>query len=507
MRRKRKQRALIVIGVAAFAVVFGGSYSALKNYVGKVKEDVICDNIYINNLNLSGMTKKEALQALADQKTTDESKTVTLNLKDEKVEAFLKELGFAGQEDEKELVDEAVEYGKKGNLWMRYRQMKRLEKEPFVIDEEYSVSGKKLKALLKDKAEDILQGPENASIARSGDREVSIVAEKEGEVIDYKATVQTLEQTLNDNWKHADFETEVVIKTQKPDVTKADLKDMTDELGYYSTYAGGGERWTNLKTGASMINGTILQPGEELSFYDTTAPYDEEHGYAEGTAYENGQVVPSYGGGICQVSTTLYNAVIYAELDVEERHPHSMTVDYVEPSRDAAIAGGVMDFKFKNPYDTPIYIYGEIDDNNQLCVGIYGKETRPENRTIDFESETLSVDQYSVTYKINTKLNFGAMQYTGNPHNGREARLWKIVYEDGKEVSREVFNTSIYQKSDQIIEVGTAGGSSAAISALETAVASNSSTAINNAIAGVYSSAGSSSGSSTDGTTDNTGEN
>ena len=496
MRRKRKQRALIVIGVAAFAVVFGGSYSALKNYVGKVKDDVICDNIYINNINLSGMTKKEALQALDNQRTTDESKTVTLKIQDKKVDAFLKELGFAGEDGEEEIVDEAVSYGKKGNLWMRYRQMKRLEKEPLVINEEYTVSRKKVKALLKEKAGDILQGPENASLSRASDGKVSIVAEKEGEVIDYKATTEQLYQDLNDNWKHDDFEEEVVIKTEKPEVTKEDLKDMTDELGSYSTDAGGGERWTNLKTGSSKLNGVILQPGEELSVYKLTAPYDEEHGYAEGTAYENGQVVPAYGGGICQVSTTLYNAVIYAELEVVERHPHSMTVDYVEPSRDAAITDGTMDFRFKNSNDTPIYIYGEIDSNNQLRMVIYGKETRPKNRTIEFESETLSVDQYSITYKINSSLNFGAMQYAGNPHTGREAQLWKIVYEDGEEVSREVFNTSYYQKSDEVIEVGTAGGSAAAISALESAVATNDSTAINNAIAGIYSSSSSSGSSS-----------
>lgn len=125
MKRKRKQRALIVIGVAAFAVVFVGLI-CVEDYVGKVKDDVICDNIYINDLNLSGMTKKEALKALENQKTTDESKTVTLTVRDEKVEVFLKELGFSGQEDEEQLVDEAVSYGKKGNLWMRYRQMKRL---------------------------------------------------------------------------------------------------------------------------------------------------------------------------------------------------------------------------------------------------------------------------------------------------------------------------------------------------------------------------------------------
>ena len=122
MKRKRKQRALIVIGVAAFAVVFGGSYSALKNYVGKAM--ILFGNIYINDLTFQ-VTTKRLQKALENQKTTDESKTVTLTVRDEKVEAFLKELGFSGQEDEEQLVDEAVSYGKKGNLWMRYRQMKR----------------------------------------------------------------------------------------------------------------------------------------------------------------------------------------------------------------------------------------------------------------------------------------------------------------------------------------------------------------------------------------------
>ena len=116
------------------------------------------------------------------------------------------------------------------------------------------------------------------SLSRDKDGKVSIVAEKEGEIIDYKATVKQLNDDLNDNWKHEDFEEQVVIKTEKPEVTKADLKDMTDESGAYSTDAGGGERWTNLKTGSSMLNGIILQPGEELSVYDSTAPYDEEHG-------------------------------------------------------------------------------------------------------------------------------------------------------------------------------------------------------------------------------------
>lgn len=92
----------------------------LKNYVGKVKDDVICDNIYINDLNLSGMTEERGAEGIGDQKTTDESKTVTLTVRDEKVDGSERTGILQGQEYEEQLVDEAVSYGKKGNLWMRY---------------------------------------------------------------------------------------------------------------------------------------------------------------------------------------------------------------------------------------------------------------------------------------------------------------------------------------------------------------------------------------------------
>ena len=99
-----------------------------------------------------------------------------------------------------------------------------------------------------------------------------------------------------------------------------------------------------------------------------------------GSAYENGQIVESIGGGLCQVSTTLYNAVLYAELEVTRRAPHSMSVSYVEPSRDAMIAEGISDFKFVNNYDTPILIEGYIDGNNQL--GFIFTEKIPELQDI-----------------------------------------------------------------------------------------------------------------------------
>lgn len=489
-RRKKKLKVIAMLAAAGLVVVFGGVYLALSHYVGKTDKDVICDNVFIGTMDVSGMTEKEAAEALQAQLATDEGRMAVLKLREHNIEALLKELGFDSPDMDK-LAKKAVDYGKKGSVWKRYRQMKKLEDEAYVLKENYTVDEKAVKALLEEKAVPLLQGPEDAYITRNEDGTLNIVDEKEGETIDEDGMVQNISDYLNKEWKHEAFSLELAVIKEKPEIVRADLEQVTDELGAYTTDAGGGQRWTNLKTGVGKLNGIILKPGEELSVYDTTAPYDEEHGYVEGTAYENGQVVPSYGGGICQVSTTLYNAAIYAELEIVERYPHSMAVDYVEPSRDAAIAGGVMDFRFKNPYPSPIYIFGEIDSANQLRVVIYGKETRPENRSIEFESETLSTENYSVTYKAAPNRAFGDMEYTGSPHTGREARLWKVVYENGVEISRDIFNTSTYTKSDQIVEVGTAGGSAAAVSALETAIASQNLDAINSAIQAAYSSASS----------------
>ena len=294
----------------------------------------------------------------------------------------------------------------------------------------------------------------DAKIKKDGDG-FKITKEKDGQTVDIKASTAKLEKYLNEKWKHKGITIKMTLIKESPSVTKKDLSTIKDELGTFFTDAGGGDRWQNLKTGVDLLNGSVLMPGEQLSVHDRTAPYDEEHGYVPAGSYENGQVVDSFGGGICQVSTTLYNAVLYAELEVVERYPHSMLVAYVDPSRDAAIAGDYLDFVFKNSYDTPIFIAGEIDAANQLRFTIYGKETRTPGRTVEFESETLTTEDYGVTYKENSDAALGSLNYAGSPHTGKTAQLWKIVYQDGKQVSRDVINNSTYEKSDQIIEIGT----------------------------------------------------
>ena len=141
-------------------------------------------------------------------------------------------------------------------------------------------------------------------------------------------------------------------------LTKEMVLKCNSVLGSFSTtYRDSStSRSSNLSNGASKINGTVIYPGETFSAYEELHPFTEANGYSAAGAYLNGMVVDSIGGGVCQVTTTLYNALLLAEVSITERAPHSMTVSYVEPSMDAAIAGTYTDLKFRNDSNAPIYI-------------------------------------------------------------------------------------------------------------------------------------------------------
>ena len=173
-------------------------------------------------------------------------------------------------------------------------------------------------------------------------------------------------------------------------------------------------------------------------------------------SYLNGKVVDSLGGGICQVSSTLYNAVLMAELEVVERSPHSMMVTYVQASADAAIAGTYKDFKFKNDTDAPIYIEGYTTDDKQIVFNIYGEETRPSNRTIKYTNKVLESTP-AVTQLVADSAQGIGYRLVESGHNGCKAELYKEVYIDGVLQSSERVNKSNYQVSNRTVYYGING--------------------------------------------------
>ena len=307
----------------------------------------------------------------------------------------------------------------------------------------------------------------------------------DGLTLDAEATLKEVQAAIGE-WKAEDITIEATVERESPQVTAETLSKMTDVLGTATTdySASSSGRAQNVENGTSKINGTLLMPGESFSVTDAVVPFNAENGYELAPSYEAGQVVDSYGGGICQVSTTLYNAVLKAELEVDARSNHTMLVGYVDPSKDAAIAEGVMDFVFTNDKDSPVYIAGAAYYGT-LTFTIFGEETRPANRSIEFVSEVLSQTDPATNIKLvaKTDQNVGYFAQVQTPHQGMSAVLWKKIYVDGVLTDTVQVNSSTYQASPAIYEVGIVTSNQALSSALSTAIANNDLTQVQNLLA------------------------
>lgn len=483
-RTKRSQRTRLlvmggaVLGVLLLLVLTG--YLVLRGQVNKVAADTICDNVYIDDVDVSGMNAEEAKKALKDRVAEYHQMTVNLSVEEQDAEVTLQELGF-NMERTDELVKQAVAYGKKGSLIKRYRIMKALKDEKKVVETTYTVDEKVIEQTLAEKIPHLENEAKDASIVRENGSFV-ITDEIKGIMIDVEASAKTIGEYFNKEWKKTGGTIELDVKEGQPKITRNDLETIQDVLGTFTTYCGyGGGRVQNIKTGTKHINGALLMPGDEYSANAAMEPYTEENGFAEAGSYENGKVVQSMGGGICQVSSTLYNAIILSEVEIVERAAHSMLVSYVKPSMDAAIAGDFKDLKFKNNKDTPIYVEGYVENGN-VTFTIYGKETRSENREVKFESEIVSSTPAGKKFVASGDA-VGVLKKASSGYDGMKAKLWKVTYENGVEVERKVANNSTYRKSEAVWNVGTATDNAEAANIIKNAIATQDEAKISAAIA------------------------
>lgn len=465
-----------VLGCVAAVGLAGGINTQAEN----TDDSEIADRIYIGDISVGGMTKEEAKSAVNQYIESLSEEEVKLTTGETSLDVTVSDLGLSWANED--IVDEAERLGKTGSLISRYKVSKDLEHEDKVYTISLQADTEKVAALLGDHAEELNQEPVNYKLSMDENGEFVIGDGAQGVTVNVEKSVDVINDFFVDGWFQNPTIT-LVADIVDPEGTKEELQKVKDVLGTFHTDFGGSSsgRVQNVKNGCSKINGSVIYPGETFSVHDAVNPMDAENGYALAGSYENGTTVQTYGGGICQVSTTLYNAVIRAELEIVERSPHSMAVSYVDPSADAAIAGDVKDLKFKNTTDAPIYIEG-YTSGSEIYFTIYGHETREEGREVSFESETLSVTDPTTKY-VASSASIGTMTKKQSSHTGRSARLWKIVTINGEEVSRDIFNTSNYSMSPTIYEVGTSSPSSAATAAMKSAIASQSESTIRAAMA------------------------
>lgn len=418
-------------------------------------ESVIPAGVYVGGISLEGMTEAEAEKTVKDYVEAKMDQVVTLDVSGVQAEISAEDLGLSwGNPD---AVSRALEGSKvEGNLIKRYMRKKDLQENPVTVELELDIEKEKVSAFVADKCSSALVDAQDAAIVKEENGFV-VTPSVTGIGVDMEATEQAILDALSGEGTDG-IAVEAAMTVTEPRIKTEDLEQIQDQLGAFTTSfsTSGQARSTNLQVGTAKINGRVLMPGEVLSGYECMAPLTLANGYKIATAYENGRSVDSVAGGVCQIATTLYNAALRAELEIVQRQNHSMTVSYVEHSMDAAIAGTYKDIKISNPYDTPIYIEG-YTSGKKLTFAIYGKETRPENREVKFESKTLQwISPGDPIEEVDPTLQPGERVQVQSSHTGIRSELYKCVYIDGELTERTLLNKDSYNSSKAIYRVGPA---------------------------------------------------
>ena len=273
--------------------------------------------------------------------------------------------------------------------------------------------------------------------------------------VDFNISIEEAKQIISEN-----LETYTIpLKITTPKVTTDQLgtKAFPNLLGKYTTYysSSSSNRKYNIARAAGSINGKTLLPGEIFSYNKTIGNPSQANGYRLATGFANGKHVDSYGGGVCQVSSTLYNAVLYANLDIISRSNHSLPVGYVPASRDATVYYGAVDFKFKNTRKYPIKIVARAI-GSALTIEIYGVKEANEYE-VEIESWQTSSIPVTIRYIDNPNLPVGTEKVISKGANGYRSVAYKVLKQNGQVISRTLLSSDTYGAEVREIERGTGG--------------------------------------------------
>lgn len=292
--------------------------------------------------------------------------------------------------------------------------------------------------------------PVDAVCDQSGDT-INII----GEVVGVKIDCDQAKRIIKEN-EHSTESYTIPALITYPEVTAEELEaEFTDCVigSFFTNYSSSSpNRKENIRLASEKINGRILNPGEVFSFNDIVGPRTAATGYKVAHVYSGSKVVDGIGGGICQVSSTLYNAVVFADLEIVYRTNHSLPVSYVPLGRDATVSYGTIDFKFKNNKETPVKLEVLADGNN-LTVNIYGRKKYLKD--ISIETAITGSRQYSTTVIKDDTMYEDERKVEERGANGTNTQSYKVIKENGDVVSRTPLAKSSYSPTTQVERVGT----------------------------------------------------
>lgn len=360
--------------------------------------------------------------------------------------------GELGYESDYAQVLEKAWYGQKnGSLAQRYAALTAAGDQGYVVTRKlYDPAA--VEAYVQSAAEKIDTPVQEAGVSGFDTNSLAFTFTQgtPGRTLDQEKLASDIESAL----EAGGGEVALSIAETAPQVATEDIQAQYGLRAYAVTDASSSKknRLSNIQLALSSINGLCLQPGEEFSFNEVVGKRTAERGYKVATAYSAGEVTEELGGGICQVSTTLFNAVVKSDLEITERHNHSIPVSYVDKGKDATVSWGAQDFKFKNNTDAPVYIVALLSEDKKVRIGVFGKVLE-DGMYITVESEVTHRDKHQTTYQYNAFLSPGTQSELQSGRDGYSAVAYKLYWtKDGDLIKKETLCKSEYRRRDAIIE-------------------------------------------------------
>ena len=437
-----------ILGLAGWQAVRYQDFLTMKSAVA---EQGFYDGTTVEGIDVSDMTLESALAYWeAEVEPAYAQRTVSL---DSGATLTAAQLGYSS--DYAAVLARAWNAGQTGSLEERYARIAERQAQPA----SYSVT----RTLYTDSAIESFAESMAAQIDRPAQDaalesfdvdsfQFTYVEEVAGSRLDTQALARDIAQALDAGGGSVALSVESI----QPEVTVASLSSQYGMIAYAVTNASSSSsnRLTNIALSLELINGTRLDPGETFSFNETVGERTTDRGFKVATAYSSGEVTEEVGGGICQVSTTLFNAAVKSDMEIVERHNHSLTVSYVDLGKDAAVDWGNKDLRFTNTGDEPVYIVCLLTDDKRVRIGFFGK-LLPNGESITVEGETTGTIGYETVYQPNLSFPSGYSEVTQRGRNGYTAVAYKIRWDaEGNQISSELLCSSTYRTTNEIIEYG-----------------------------------------------------
>ncbi len=498
--------AIILIFSTIFALINMGNSKILKG-------------ITIKEIDVSGLTKEEAVEKLT--KIYDEKKSKEIELKYQDYETTIDLNVLETNYEIEKAVNEAVEIGKQGNIFVNNFEIIKtfllkkdidvestindqiadqtvedigtklpgivVESSYYVEDEQDSlIIGKGKKGIVIDRENLINKIKEEINKTEVTQEYIEIpVIEKDPDPIDIEKIHTEIYTEVQDAYytkdpfevhpevEGIDFDVEaakaalaeekeeyvIPLIITKPKVTLSDIgtEAFPDKLSTFTTKydATNTDRTTNLRLACQKINGKVILPGETFSYNKTLGKRTAEAGYRNGKVYENGEVVDGIGGGICQISSTLYNTALLANMEIVERRNHQFVTSYLPAGRDATVVYGSTDFKFKNTRKYPVRIVASIN-SGIATVTMFGIKEE-EEYTISFSTKTISTIPPTTKYQEDPTLPAGTEKVKQAGSNGVVTETYITKKLNGKVVSSKLLSRDTYNAMQKIILRGGTG--------------------------------------------------